>query len=278
VAKATTQTAGPAAAPPDQPDGAHTPPAIEIEIGAGLWLPRLIGDTKITGAGARKLSLDNQLDLHDLEPTLNFDATFAVPDVACRISGFRFSTDGSDTFTPRSDLGSSQQFGGLTLNDGDTFDSHFDLWTAGVEVQILAVDVARGIASDDGPASVSIVPVLGARWIDVEQSVSVGAVEQDNHSQWIAAQAGGAFALRWQLPMDFPLARRVNINVTGQLGPVLGADPGFVWELRAALAITITENFTASVGYRLLNFDVEDEDFQLDAGLQGLFVAGSLRF
>jgi len=32
------------------------------------------------------------------------------------------------------------------------------------------------------------------------------------------------------------------------------------------------------IGYRLIELDVENDDYSMDGGLQGLFLAGSFRF
>ena len=44
------------------------------------------------------------------------------------------------------------------------------------------------------------------------------------------------------------------------------------------MTASITKNFGLMIGYRLVELDVEDGDYKLDGGLQGLFFAGSLQF
>ena len=62
-------------------------------------------------------------------------------------------------------------------------------------------------------------------------------------------------------------------------GPAMGGDGGWAWQVRAGATLEIGGGISVMFGYRLLELDVEDEtDYEFDAGLQGLFIAGSIRF
>lgn len=253
--------------------------ALHIEVVAGVWSPRLSGDSKYnTGLGTSRLSLQNQLDLHDIESTFSLELTLDVQDLAVRFSGLNFSTEGSGTFFALPPGATTQQFGDLTLASGDAYKSDFDLWTATAEAHLEVLNIAHKIGGDEGIVSLAIVPVLGMRWLDVEQSIAVGPVKETNDSQWVLAQFGGAFSFNWNFAEDFPIAQGITVDVTGLYGKVLGSDEGIVWELRAGVTINFTDNLGVALGYRLLNFDLTDDDYELDAGLQGLFIAGSLKF
>ena len=254
---------------------------IDIEFVAGVWLPRLGGDAKLdSGAGGSDIDVEHQLDLHDVEPTLALDLTLGVPDVAFRASGFAFSTEGDGTFQPRPSAAPSQQFGDLTLTAGDAFESDFDMWSAAIEVQLRVFNIAEGLTRDNENVSISLIPILGARWLRVEQSITVGGTSEDADAQWIFAQIGGALALDWRLPIDMPLVERVSLHVASSFGPALstGKATGSAWEVRGGLSIAFTDNIAGTIGYRLVNVNAEDDDYELDAGLQGLFFAGSIRF
>ncbi len=51
-----------------------------------------------------------------------------------------------------------------------------------------------------------------------------------------------------------------------------------IWSLRAAATVYVTDALGLQLGFRLVHVDAEDGDYELDAGLQGLFLGVSLRF
>jgi hypothetical protein len=51
-----------------------------------------------------------------------------------------------------------------------------------------------------------------------------------------------------------------------------------MWSVRATATVYVTEQVGLEFGFRLLHLDVEDGDYELDAGLQGLLLGVNLRF
>jgi len=80
------------------------------------------------------------------------------------------------------------------------------------------------------------------------------------------------------LPGEGLPVHAVRFQAAGSIGPALGGDGGFMWHVRAGVNVDITPRLSAMFGYRLLELDVDNDAYTFEAGLQGLFFAGSYRF
>ena len=69
---------------------------------------------------------------------------------------------------------------------------------------------------------------------------------------------------------------RIQAAVAG--GPAFGGDGGGMWQVRAGITVGFTEMLGVMIGYRLVELNVDNGPYTFNGGLQGLFLAGSLRF
>jgi hypothetical protein len=204
--------------------------------------------------------------------------TLAKADFALHLSGFDFSTSSRSTFDARPEGVGPQQFGSLSLSDDDPFRADFDFSSAAVELQFLRLGMGDPQPVDEPGASMSVVPTLAARWVGVEQSISsLGASEQADGA-WLGVLVGVSMQTIWRPEMDQPIIDSVTFGVAAAIGPALGGDGGFMWQVRTGIHVAITPQFGVEFGYRLVELDVEGDDLDIQAGLQGLFLGGSIRF
>jgi len=248
---------------------------------AGVWIPRLGGQTHLDGIGGagNEIDLDIELDLDDIEPTANFELLLAKDVAAIHLSGFSFSTSQSGTFTPRPFGSPPQRFGELTLGSGDRYRASVDMDSVAMELQMNWLG-HPGQGADRGSndqAWLSIVPTLAGRWTRVQQSIESGGVTEQADEAWFGVLAGAAVDVQWEPGEGLPV-HAVRFQAAGSIGPALGGDGGFMWHVRAGVNVDITPRLSAMFGYRLLELDVDNDAYTFEAGLQGLFFAGSYRF
>lgn len=270
---------------PVQPSGSREVPvqSLEVRFLVGVYMPRLNGDASL-GAGAPDLDLSTRLYLDDREPTLNAELTFRKDEIwDLTFGGFAFSTDSTGVFS------GSATWGGITLNDGDPFEASFDMTTVWAE---LALAVWRPFKegsprlhgkpnrTKDGRYAVDLrfSPSLAMRYLDVEQSLAAGGVEETAGGEWLGVLLGLDVALAYRPDGKIPLLDTLGMHAGLAVGPALGGGGGYMWQVRAGLTIQFIEPVGVMVGYRLVEMNVENGDYMVSGGLQGLFIAASLRF
>ncbi len=269
---------------------AAPPPAdtsLEISLLTGVWFARLGGTTAAPGNNA-EIDLAVQLGLEDSEPTLNVELGVRKSQVwELYFGGFRFETDHAGTF-----LGNGT-FGGVVLNNGDPFTASFELTSVSMELLYTAW---RPFADDawwrntyapdmdnhnpDGryTADVRFSPMFGMRWLDVDQTVAAGGGTAETGGEWLAVYVGLDVELDYRPPDPIPLLDMFQLKASFAMGPAVGGDGGYMWQVRGGLTVQFTEILGVTIGYRLVELDVENDDYFLHGGLQGLFLAASLRF
>lgn len=249
------------------------------EIRAGAWLPRLGGETRFdSGLGSSQIVLKTELDLNDLEVTANLELTLAKSNLALHFSGFTFSTSSRGGFDARPPDVGPQQFGSLTLMDGDPFRADFDFSSAAIELQFLQLGMRDAQLGDEPGVAMSIVPTLAARWIGVEQSISSPGGSDEANADWLGFLFGVSMETVWRPDLDQPLFDRVTFGMAVSIGPAVGSGCGFLWHVRTGIHIAITPTLGFELGYRLLELDLDSDEFTVEAGLQGMFLGGSMRF
>jgi hypothetical protein len=270
--------------PPPAPDDPPAASSLEVRLLAGVWLPRLNGDSAL-GPGAPDIDLDDVLGLDDREAALNFELAVRMEEICELIlGGFDFSTDSSGLFS------GNATFGNLTLNDGDPYKAAFDITSVSAEV---AVALWRPYADDSGTTGESnnrtrdgryavdlrFSPVFGMRYLDVDQALSVvGGGRETTGGEWLALLFGADVTLEYRPEGRLPLLNMFGLQGSLSVGPAFGDDGGTIWQVRGGLTLQFTEHLGVLVGYRLVELDVENDDYSLEGGLQGLFLAGSFRF
>jgi hypothetical protein len=256
---------------------------LEVRLLVGAYLPRLNGDASL-GTGAPELDLSTQLDLNTREPTLNVELTIRKNEIwDLTFGGFAFSTESSGVFS------GSTTWGSIVLNDGDPFDASFDMTTVWAELAVavwrpfkdgsprLKGDVNR---TRDGRYATDLrfSPSLAMRYLDIGQSLASGGAQEASGGEWLGVLLGLDIALEYRPDGKVPLLDTLGIHAGLAVGPALGGDGGLMWQVRAGLTIQLIEPVGVMVGYRLVEMNVENGDYRVSGGLQGLFIAASFRF
>jgi hypothetical protein len=250
----------------------------EFAVTVGAWIPRLGGDTLFgPAAGDRTISLENEFDLDSSEATFNLEVTLRRHEVwELFISGFDFSTDDSGTFP------TTAEFGGLALSPGDPYRASFDISSFTAEMTLHTWRIYGENAGEPGVGDTDFrfALAVGTRYAQVEQTVTqIGVGREKGRAQWLFPYAALGLELRYPDENDrVPWLHMLEVDASLGIGPALGGDSGYMWQVRAGATWHFTPNVGAMFGYRLVEFDAEDDDFDVQAGLQGLFLAATIRF
>ena len=237
----------------------------------GVWLPRLTGSVQLGNTAlATDLDFDDDLDLRELEPTFTGDLFVHWKERwQAHVSGFHFSTSGGGIYQGFSD------FGRVELRPGDPFESSFKMTS-------FEVDLAYALLRPyQGPvAELSISPLVAFRYVDVEhREEEVGVAQEDVGGTWPSILGGFDFDLSWRPPpAEDWFFSRLSMDFAVAVGPTITGDSGYMWQLRTAINVFFSERLAFTLGFRLLELYVQNEGYNLDGGLQGIFVAGTLRF
>lgn len=278
-----------AMAPPDPraPADLDPAPSLQVSLLAGVWLPRL-GGTSESPSGGSEIDLATQFQMEDMEPTLNIELGIRKNEIwELYFSGFSFETDYSGLFR------GTGTFGGIALAPGDPFQSSFKLTSVSFE---LLYTPWRPYADGhwwrnkyvphlqnrnaDGRYTVDLrfSPIFGMRWLDVDQTLDAGGMRVDTGGEWLAAYVGLDMEMDYRPPNPIPGLAMFQVKAGLALGPALGGNGGFMWQVRAGLTVQFTDLLGAMFGYRLVELNVENDEYSLNGGLQGLFIAATLRF
>lgn len=281
LALASMLLAPPASEPMTQPDAAER---FHLDFKGGVWLPRLDGFTSLGDAGTR-LDFSDELGADGTETVPNFELTGQYERWSAMLSGFLFETDGSAAMLDQTIIGSTTVPGGATVG------TNVDMTSAALELkyaiyQPLAVHpfpwsapCEGTVPADDAVTDFRIGPTLGVRYLEVEQSFDLGGLgTEEADGAWLAVLGGLDMTLLLNTRPTIPFLRSLEIQGGLGLGPAFGGDGGFLWQVRAGLTARFAEHIGLSFGYRLLETDVEDDDFDFEGGLQGLFVGLDIGF
>ena len=116
------------------------------------------------------------------------------------------------------------------------------------------------------------------RYTEIDQDVEVIGVGRVGASgEWGAFYVGADMFVWWEPPEGFAFGRAFGIEVGTALGAEV-TEGGIMAQVRAGLVVEVTPGIGLTVGYRLLEIDFEDDGYEFDAGLQGLFFGASIRF
>ena len=162
------------------------------------------------------------------------------------------------------------------LSVGDTYVLRLLMVPERIEMALRA-EVVRVAQADhestDHPRGVAV------RFVDVEQTITlVDGSRAEADGEWVGVLGGLQITLDYRPEQHVPGLRMLRMQASLGVGPALGGDGGIMWQVRGGLTLQVTEQLGFMFGYRLLELDVENDDYALDGGLQGLFLAGSLRF
>jgi hypothetical protein len=243
---------------------ADTPALIRM----GAWMPRL-GGTIEDGGG--KIDFETNIDLRKKEtvPLFEFSLKPTV-DIAVSLSFFDFSVAGSGLFQ------GNETFDSVVFNNGDNWSGSTDMQSVGVEA---SWSVWQPYETSD-VATLTFAPVGGLRWfgIDTELTNATSAQSSTHNNAWVSLQLGLEMEFAWDTKKTLKWADTIAIESQFLIGALFGNDGGSMWSVQAGISVDFSPNVGGFFGYRLQELTAEDGAYKFDAGLQGLYVGGEIRF
>lgn len=243
------------------------PGTLEITLTPGLYIPRLSGATSLDGG--TRLGLQGDFGLNDLEPSLNVDLLIRNTDEwSLLVTGMHFETSHADTFS------GFARFGDVLLSPGTPYEATFNLTTVSWEVSVPLWRPYR----DEPMLDFRFSPVVALRYVRVEQSLEVPGGSDEGGGRWFGLLAGLEMDVEVFTGDRFGWLRRVTFNAAIAAGPAFGEGGTTMWQIRTGITFNVTEHFGVHLGYRLVELNLENGDYELDGGVQGLFAGATLRF
>jgi hypothetical protein len=275
------QQTNPSSSNPPQPAESlpnnNAPTTTEINFTPGAYVTRLGGDIKL-GPG-RQLNIINDLSLNEIEAAFNAELSVIKNDTwQMDFVGTAFSTEQSHV------IDRPATFGSLQLDPGDPFHSTFDLNSVSAQVVYWFYQPCRiGPLPGEGGrlcrVNLRIGASIGFEYVDIDHTLDVvGKGREDTGGEWVSPFVGINFLLRYNLPTSVPLLQQLELGATATFGPALGGDGGFISTIRGGFNFMFSDNVGLTIGYRLIQVDVENDDFEFSGGLQGLFLGATVRF
>lgn len=246
----------------------HTTSESPAVVQLDHWIPRLTG-TMSDGGG--NIDFESNIDLHDQEstPTVSF-SLIPINDITTSISVFDFSTSSSGTFE------GNRTFGSMSIQNGDAYDASIRLSSIGWEA---AWDAGKPYETSDR-ASLTFAPIAGLQWYGVDGMLEnvTDAQSVTHNNSWVSVQGG--------LRVHFDLNTRNSTNLLDSVsfesqcmaGILFGGDGGVMWSVQAMVALHLSPSVSGHFGYRLQELYAEDGAYAFDAGVQGLYLGGAVRF
>jgi hypothetical protein len=232
------------------------------------WVPRLAG-TMHDGGG--NVNLESNISVHDEEatPLISF-SLIPINDITISVAVYDFSTSASGTFS------GNRTFGSMALDNGDSYEASIGITSVGWEA---AWDTVKPYAESES-ASLTFAPIVGLQWYGVENQLENVTDSQTiaHNNSWVSLHGG--LHVRFDLQtQDFTNAIE-SISLESQFmgGILFGDNGGSVWSVKAVVALHVSPTFSGHFGYRLQELCAEDGAYTFDAGLQGLYFGGELRF
>ncbi|MBC8310398.1 MAG: hypothetical protein H8E83_07790 [Planctomycetes bacterium] len=237
-------------------------------VRGGVWLPRL-GGTITDGGGA--IDFEANIDLHNKEsvPLIEFTVE-PIQDIVMSLSFFDFEASGSGTYS------GNDTYGGMVMANGNEWSGSTAIQSVGFEA---AWEVWKPYHTGDS-TTLSFAPVVGFRWFGVKTILTNNTASQEvqHQNSWIALQGGLEMEFSWDMSDTASFVDSLGINAQLLAGSMLGHDGGSMWTIQAGISLYFSQSSSAFFGYRLQELYAEDGNYIFDAGLQGLFVGGELRF
>jgi hypothetical protein len=218
-----------------------------------LWRPALQDDIALPGAAAIRFQ-DMNLDEPELAPFAR--AIFTNDEWTIELAGFVFETDASGAPAQAFQLGS------VAIAPGERYDAEADysaFWAL----------ATRRVASVDlkGDATLSLDLGGGARVSDMRVEIVSAGARDVGDSLWVEALA----------------AARVNIELPGKVGFQIFSEAGggldsFTWSVGSRLDWRPNGTVGAHVGYRFISTNLDDDGFEYEGAIAGLFAGLTIEF
>ncbi len=267
---------------PPLPLVAVASPTLEVSFLAGVWLPRMVGEVALGGG---EIQVNDEFELNKSEATLNLELAVRKNEFwELWIGGFDFSSSASGPFR-----GNGQSFGTLVLNNGDQYASDFAMTSVATDLSVtIWRPFADGHSREQGAdnrtwngryiVDLRFCPQFGMRYVDVDHTVTTAGGTERAGGEWLAVYAGLLMEMDYRPRERTSWLTLLRIQGSFAAGPALGGDGGSMWQVRAGVTVQFTEALGFMFGYRLVELNVDNGGYTLDGGLQGLFVAASLKF
>jgi hypothetical protein len=144
-------------------------------------------------------------------------------------------------------------------------ESTFALIDLGFAYEFVRIPLGAGGEGQGGQSEFGLEGVAGIRWtylsaeIDINEGPFAG-FNEDREKNWFDPYVG----LRGRL--DF--SHECNVSVLGTVGG-FGVGSDFAWSLYAEFEYRFNPTWSAFVGYRVFDYDYEDDGFKFDMMLHG---------
>ena len=256
----------------DDPSPGGIPPRPTHFVGRiqiGAWAPRAGGTVTLGGAGTT-MYVDTDLKLDDrewnpaVEVSLGYGSTLGF-----MLSGFEFSTDGEGQ------MPFAANYGSLQFSAGDRYRAELEIQSYALEA---GWELWTPVHTDH--AHLGLAPIVGGRMLDAEFLMEDGdGTREVGDGTWFGLYGGFGFSLDWHPPGATGMApRNVHFDAMGAIGPMIGGDGGWIWQVRAGVSVEVLPHIELGFGYRLIEPEAEDGSFDFDTGLQGLVFFGAVTF
>lgn len=231
-------------------------------------MPRLGGNVK---DGGDKIDLESnvQLDKSETAPLIEF-AIDPFDGALVKCSIFDFSTSNNGTYV------GNGAFGNVIFQQGDSWSGSVDIQSIGFTASL---DYIAPYKTSEN-ATLAFAPVVGLRWFSVDSQLensTRGTIEQHQNG-WVAFQVGFEMQFTWNTSQVTDIVDSIVISSEFLGGVITGDDGGSMWGVQAGIEFEFSPSFGGYFGYRLQELTTEDGAYTFDAGLQGLYVGGQIRF
>ena len=253
---------------------------LEFRFLPGAWLPRLKGDVRLN-PGGDQISYESALQLDGPEATILPELTVRKDRTwELRFHGFDFSSAASGSFPV------SRSFGSLALAPGDEVRADIEFLSIMAEFRFGAYDLLEAVDANRNVTSAGqqktdlrLWPTFGVRTAHVRQTIEqVGVGRERVRGDWVFPYAGLHLQFDHRPDGAVPLMKLLTLEAGVAMGPSVNGR-GYMWQVHSGITWHVTDNLGIMFGYRLVELEnTRDGDFLFDAGLQGIFAAGSLRF
>jgi opacity protein-like surface antigen len=114
-----------------------------------------------------------------------------------------------------------------------------------------------------------VTALVGARWVDVEYDVGLGALTGNARQDWVDPWVGGRAVI--------PLNETFMIRLRGDVGG-FGVGTEFSWQAMAFVAAALSSSVTIDVGYRGIGLDYRSTGLDFDVVFHGPVIGLALSF
>lgn len=270
-------------APPSVPSA---DPDLEITVRPMVWFPRVNGISRKQGdAGTSRLDVQDDLGLDSVEATFVGEVTLRKKGIwELTFAGYDFSADATSAFS------GNGRFGALNLRHGDRVKSTFDVSSFGVELDYTLIrPYADGDVNGkptenrtfDGRhvLDLRLGPVVNVQYVELSQSMrQIGVAYESGEGDWLVLQGGVFVSMQYRPENRSKWLKMFEMSGSVAWGPGLDLDGNTFTDLRASATWYFTEHAGVTLGYKLFDADVENDNWSFDGGLRGLFLAGSFQF